>query len=124
LFADLNNSSRAQVPHLLYSLLHSVALPFQEITEMKTVLSVLAGLLLSSWSLADPLPFEQFMHLHRDMSEAELLQAAGKPDYVRADPSANGDRQLFWLGDADLPYTTLVILHNGLVSDIRRDKRL
>ncbi|RMC99649.1 hypothetical protein EAY64_06885 [Aquitalea palustris] len=91
---------------------------------MKTVLSVLAGLLLSSWSLADPLPFEQFMHLHRDMSEAELLQAAGKPDYVRADPAANGDRQLFWLGDADLPYTTLVILHNGLVSDIRREKRL
>lgn len=91
---------------------------------MKTVLSVLAGLLLSSWSLADPLPFEQFMHLHRDMSEAELLQAAGKPDYVRADPAASGDRQLFWLGDADLPYTTLVILHNGLVSDIRREKRL
>ncbi|PXX42827.1 MULTISPECIES: hypothetical protein [Aquitalea] len=91
---------------------------------MKTALPVLAGLLLSSWSLADPLPFEQFMHLHRDMSEAELLQVAGKPDYVRADPAGNGDRQLFWLGDTDLPYTTLVILHNGLVSDIRRDKRL
>ncbi|MBV8680916.1 MAG: hypothetical protein JO338_10775 [Aquitalea sp.] len=91
---------------------------------MKFALPAFAGLLLSSLLQADPLPFEQFMHLHRDMSEAELQQVAGKPDYVRADPAASGDRQLFWLGDSYLPYTTVVTLHNGVVSDIHRDKRL
>lgn len=91
---------------------------------MKFFPFLLAGLLLSGLLQADPLPFEQFMHLHRDMTAAELQQVAGKPDYVRADPAAAGDQQLFWLGDIDLPYTTVVTLHNGVVSDIRRDKRL
>jgi|GEM_PF-5119225 len=90
---------------------------------------LLCGLLLSALSWADPLSFDTFIHLHRDMSEADLRRLAGKPDYERkaggdASQPAAGDRQLFWVGDADLPYTTVITLHDGVVSDIRRDKRL
>ncbi|NWK78491.1 hypothetical protein [Aquitalea sp. LB_tupeE] len=91
---------------------------------MKTLLPALAGLLLSSCILADPLPFEQFMRLHRGMPASELQQLAGKPDYVRTDPAGSGDSQLFWLGDIDLPYTTVITLHQGVISDIQRNKRL
>ncbi|BBF86725.1 hypothetical protein DLM_3128 [Aquitalea magnusonii] len=91
---------------------------------MKILLPALAGLLLSSLLQADPLPFEQFMHLHRDMSASELQQIAGKPDYVRKDPSGNGDTELYWLGDIDLPYTTVITLHQGQISQIQRSKRL
>ena len=91
---------------------------------MKTLLPALIGLLLSSWLMADPLPFEQFMRLHRGMAASELQQIAGKPDYTRQDPAGSGDSELFWLGDIDLPYTTVITLHQGLVSDIHRNKRL
>jgi len=91
---------------------------------MKTLLPALAGLLLSSQLQADPLPFEQFMHLHRDMPASELQQIAGKPDYVRNDPAGNGDTELYWLGDSYLPYTTVITLHQGLISEIHRNKRL
>ena len=91
---------------------------------MKTLLPALAGLLLSPWLMADPLPFEQFMRLHRGMPASELQQLAGKPDYVRADPADSGDTELYWLGDIDLPYTTVITLHQGVVSDIHRNKRL
>jgi hypothetical protein len=75
-------------------------------------------------AMADPLPFEQFMRLHRDMPASELQQLAGKPDYVRTDPAGSGDTQLYWLGDIDLPYTTVITLHQGLISEIHRDKRM
>lgn len=91
---------------------------------MKTLLPALASLLLSPRLMADPLPFEQFMRLHRGMPASELAQLAGKPDYTRPDPAGSGDTELFWLGDIDLPYTTVITLHQGLVSDIHRNKRL
>ncbi|WP_293763921.1 hypothetical protein [uncultured Aquitalea sp.] len=94
----------------------------------KTLLLMLA-LLATPFSQAAPLPFDTYIRLHQDMSEAELLQVAGKPDYIKpqaadaANAAGEGARFLYWLGADDLPYTTQVVVERGVVVDILREPK-
>ncbi|UTH72454.1 DUF2845 domain-containing protein [Chromobacterium sp. IIBBL 290-4] len=96
---------------------------------------LLAGALLAGAAQAAPIPFEVFIRLHKGMQEAEVLAKAGAPD-VTSDgaqtrsQSNNGtvtvsaSRVLTWQAGGDVPYTTTVTLQNGVVTDIKRSKKL
>ncbi|WP_047243266.1 hypothetical protein [Chromobacterium subtsugae] len=99
---------------------------------MKTTLAI-AALLLTGAASADPIPFETFIKLHNGMLEAELVSVAGKPDYG-SDSNQGGlasgiatvstTRQLSWLANGNIPYTTIVTLRDGVVVNIKRSKKL
>lgn len=98
---------------------------------MKKLLCV--ACLLANAAQAAPIPFETYIRLHKGMLEAELVSKAGVPDYSsdsRQGRFASGVaaistlRQLSWLASDSIPYTTIVTLRDGVVVDIKRDKKL
>ena len=100
--------------------------------QVKTI--VLAMLLAGSLTaFADPIKFEDFIRIHPGMSEAELLEIAGPPDYSGAERGTqvrrgrtvyyNTTYDLVWFSKGFTPFTTTITITNGMVSNIRRDKR-
>ncbi|OWY38472.1 hypothetical protein CEK28_12605 [Xenophilus sp. AP218F] len=94
-----------------------------------------AACLLAGAAQAAPVPFEVFIRLHKGMQETEVLAKAGAPDFSSDGAqtrSANGNgavtvntvRTLTWQAGGDVPYTTTVTLQNGVVTDIKRSKKL
>ncbi|OVE49068.1 hypothetical protein CBW21_07620 [Chromobacterium violaceum] len=82
---------------------------------------------------AAPIPFETYIKLHNGMLEAELVSVAGAPDYgsdsnqgrlASGVATVSTTRQLSWLANGQIPYTTVVTLRDGVVVDIKRDKKL
>ncbi|POZ64015.1 hypothetical protein [Chromobacterium alticapitis] len=89
--------------------------------------------LLAGAAQAAPIPFETYIRLHKGMLEAEVISKAGAPDYnsdSRQGRFASGVaaistlRQLSWLANDSVPYTTIVTLRDGVVVDITRSKKL
>lgn len=95
---------------------------------------VLAILLSSSFSaLADPIKFEDFIRIRNGMHESEVLEIAGPPDYSGAERGTqmrrgrtiyyNTTYDLVWFAKSFTPFTTTITITNGVVSNIRRDKK-
>ncbi|AAQ61303.1 hypothetical protein [Chromobacterium violaceum] len=91
------------------------------------------ALLSSGAAHAAPIPFETYIKLHNGMLEAELVSVAGAPDYgsdsnqgrlASGVATVSTTRQLSWLANGQTPYTTVVTLRDGVVVDIKRDKKL
>lgn len=68
--------------------------------------------------------FDTFIRLTRGMSEGELLQRAGKPDYFALE-NARDDivKSFYWYPTASDPFTTIVTVRAGRVDNIERTKR-
>lgn len=96
------------------------------------------ALMLALWcgplaALAAPIPFSVFIRLDTGMSEAEVLELTGPPDYVSDGGSVRyrtrhgfawGDRKsMTWYADGVEPHTTTITFRNGRVSDIERYKK-
>ncbi|OHX19295.1 hypothetical protein [Chromobacterium sphagni] len=100
---------------------------------MTTRFVALILLLVAGVAHAEPIPFETFIKLHNGMLEAELVSTAGRPDYG-SDSNQGGvasgiatvstTRQLSWLANGNIPYTTIVTLRDGVVVNIKRSKKL
>ena len=82
---------------------------------------------------AAPIPFETYIRLHNGMLEAELVSMVGAPDYssdgnqgrlASGVATISSTRQLSWLANGMIPYNTIVTLRDGVVVDIKRDKKL
>ncbi|WP_434633408.1 hypothetical protein [Chromobacterium sp. CV08] len=93
----------------------------------------LAALSLAGAVQAAPIPFETYIRLHSGMLEAELVSVAGAPDYssdsnrgvlASGVTTVSTTRQLSWLANGQIPYTTIVTLRDGVVVGIKRDKKL
>ncbi|MEN2426097.1 hypothetical protein [Chromobacterium vaccinii] len=99
---------------------------------MKAGLAVFAFLLAGA-AHAAPIPFETYIKLHNGMLEAEVVSMVGAPDYgsdgnqgrlASGVTTVSTTRQLSWLANGQIPYTTIVTLRDGVVVDIKRDKKL
>ncbi|AUH49909.1 hypothetical protein CXB49_03200 [Chromobacterium sp. ATCC 53434] len=91
------------------------------------------ALLLAGAAQAAPIPFETYIKLHNGMLEAELVSVAGAPDYgsdsnrgalASGVTTVSTTRQLSWLANEQVPYTTIVTLRDGVVVGIKRNKKL
>lgn len=100
---------------------------------MKTT-AALALAALSALAGAAPIPFEKYIRLSAGMPEAEVVDIAGPPDYRsdgqetmtrRPDGSRVYSRRytLSWRAGGGTPYTTHIVFRDGVVEEIRRDKK-
>ncbi|MEN3810524.1 hypothetical protein [Chromobacterium piscinae] len=100
---------------------------------MKARLAAFA-LVIAGAAHAAPIPFETYIKLHNGMLEAEVVSMVGAPDYSSDSnqgqltggrvTTVSTTRQLSWLANGQIPYTTIVTLRDGVVVDIKRDKKL
>ncbi len=68
--------------------------------------------------------FETFIRLSRGMSEGELLQRAGKPDYLALE-NVRDDivKSFYWYPTRSDPFTTVVTVRGGRIDAIERTKK-
>lgn len=87
------------------------------------------------------LPFDVYIMLRNGMTEGELLQRAGSPDYESADGTVGSAvitgrrgarvqyfnnlelRKLYYYPTLSDPFTTVVTLTGGLISDLQRTRK-
>ena len=68
--------------------------------------------------------FNTYIRLERGMSEGELLQRAGPPDYAALDSSIYGVKKSFYYyPTAANPYTTIVTMAGGRILNLERVKK-
>ena len=68
--------------------------------------------------------FDTYIRLTRGMTEGELLQRAGRPDYAAL--ANTGDaivKSFYWYPTAGDPFTTLVTVRGGRIDHIERTKK-
>ena len=68
--------------------------------------------------------FDTYIRLQRGMSEGELMQRAGKPDYIAL--ANTGDaivKSFYWYPTAGDPFTTLVTVRGGRIDNLERTKK-
>jgi hypothetical protein len=68
--------------------------------------------------------FETFIRLQRGMSEGELMQRAGRPDYVALE-NVQDDivKAFYWYPTTSDPFTTVVTVRGGRIDTIQRTKK-
>jgi hypothetical protein len=68
--------------------------------------------------------FDTYIRLARGMSEGELLQRAGRPDYLALE-NARDDivKAFYWYPTASDPFTTVVTVRGGRIDNIERTKK-
>ena len=68
--------------------------------------------------------FDTYIRLSRGMSEGELLQRAGRPDYVALE-NARDDivKSFYWYPTASDPFPTVVTVRGGRIDTIERTKK-
>lgn len=68
--------------------------------------------------------FDTYIRLSRGMSEGELLQRAGRPDYLALE-NARDDivKSFYWYPTAGDPFTTVVTVRGGRIDTIERTKK-
>lgn len=68
--------------------------------------------------------FETFIRLSRGMSEGELIQRAGKPDYLALE-NVRDDivKSFYWYPTSSAPFTTMVTVRGGRIDTIERTKK-
>ena len=68
--------------------------------------------------------FDIYVRLTRGMSEGELLQRAGKPDYLALE-NARDDivKSFYWYPTSSDPFTTVVTVKGGRIDNIERTKK-
>jgi len=68
--------------------------------------------------------FETFIRLQRGMSEGELTQRAGRPDYLALE-NARDDivKSFYWYPTTNDPFTTVVTVRGGRIDTIERTKK-
>ncbi|AXK38273.1 hypothetical protein [Crenobacter cavernae] len=97
-------------------------------------LAAVALALGSAQAGAAPIPFEKYIKLFTGMQEAEVVDIAGPPDYRSEGPETMTRRPdgskiysrrytLTWRAGGSTPYTTYIVIRDGVVDDIRRDKK-
>jgi len=68
--------------------------------------------------------FDTFIRLRRGMSEGELLQRAGKPDYLALENARNDIvKSLYWYPTTSDPFTTVVTVRGGRIETLERTKK-
>lgn len=68
--------------------------------------------------------FDTYVRLQRGMSEGELLQRAGRPDYLSLDPLRDEVvKSFYYYPTRSDPFTTLVIVRGGRIDSIERTKK-
>ena len=68
--------------------------------------------------------FDTYTRLSRGMSEGELLQRTGRPDYLAL--AGVGDaivKTFYWYPTTSDPFTTLVVVRGGRIHTIERTKK-
>ena len=69
------------------------------------------------------LDFSTYMRLQRGMSEGELLQRAGRPDFSTIDHRDEVVKSYYWYPTNADPFTTVVTVRGGRVDNIERAKK-
>jgi hypothetical protein len=77
---------------------------------------------------ADPargMEFDVYMRLQQGMSEGELLERAGPPDFqTLATASQDGFSKLYiYFPTASSPFTTTVTVSGGTISELKRERK-
>ena len=68
--------------------------------------------------------FDTFIRLQRGMSEGELLQRAGRPDYLALENARNDiQKSLYWYPTVSDPFTTVITVRGGRIETIERTKK-
>lgn len=79
--------------------------------------------------VAQPAPrgmdMEVFIRLHNGMSEGELLQRAGPPDFQTIDSLRDAiGKTYYWYPTPANPFTTIITLRGGRIFNMERIRRL
>jgi hypothetical protein len=69
------------------------------------------------------MPFSVYIRLHPGMSEGELLERAGPPDYSAVDNIVDGVKTYYYYPTASNPFTTAVRLRDGSIVNIKRTRK-
>ncbi|HET8610413.1 MAG TPA: DUF4124 domain-containing protein [Burkholderiales bacterium] len=69
------------------------------------------------------MPFSVYIRLHPGMSEGELLERAGPPDYAATDNIVDGVKTYYYYPTASNPFTTAVRLRGGSIVNINRTRK-
>jgi hypothetical protein len=69
------------------------------------------------------MPFSVYIRLHPGMSEGELLERAGSPDYSSVDNIVDGVKTYYYYPTTSNPFTTAVRLRDGSIVNIKRTRK-
>lgn len=69
------------------------------------------------------MPFSVYIRLHSGMSEGELLERAGPPDYSAVDDVVDGVKTFYYYPTPSNPFTTIVRLRAGDIVNIERIRK-
>src|SRR5687767_8268630 len=68
--------------------------------------------------------FDTYIRLSRGMSEGELMQRAGRPDYLALANAGDAIvKTFYWYPTTSDPFTTLVVVRGGRIDTIERTKK-
>lgn len=69
------------------------------------------------------LEFEIYLRLKAGMSEGELLQRAGRPDFESVESTRPVVKSFYWYPTTANPFTTIVTLRGGRIAQLERIKK-
>ncbi|HVY05661.1 MAG TPA: hypothetical protein VHB46_06755 [Burkholderiales bacterium] len=76
---------------------------------------------------ADPrgMEFDVYIRLREGMSEGELLERAGPPDYQNvSSASADGfTRTYYYYPTTSDPFTTIITVDGGVITEMKRERK-